>query len=83
MAVAFFGQPAPFVWWAFLLYLCLSFVGGTFAGAIGIGGVVLVPGMLLIGVDIKYAVSLELERWWQSVQRRQQNCLVVQPGVPD
>eukprot|EP00811_Abedinium_folium_P036491 NODE_9195_length_1440_cov_11.562833.p1 GENE.NODE_9195_length_1440_cov_11.562833~~NODE_9195_length_1440_cov_11.562833.p1 ORF type:complete len:362 (-),score=48.25 NODE_9195_length_1440_cov_11.562833:274-1359(-) len=60
MALAWLENPSPVEPVAFALYLLGCYVGALFVGAVGIGGVLVVPLMLVIGVDVRVAVSAAL-----------------------
>ena len=48
--LSFFAFPAPLVWWSFSLFTIGSLVSGFCIGVIGVGGVLLVPMLLLLQV---------------------------------
>lgn len=56
MAVVFFAVPDPLVPWSFVLYLLSTVLSGVFTGAVGIGGVLVVPLMLLLDVPVLVAL---------------------------
>lgn len=55
MAVALFVTPAPIVWWPFALLLLGCAASGAASGAVGIGGVFMMPLLLIVGADAKVA----------------------------
>ena len=56
MSVVFLA--APLAAWALAVYLCVCALSGVFIGATGIGGVLLVPCLLLLGVDVTVAMPV-------------------------
>lgn len=55
--IFFFSFPSPIVYWSFALVLVGTFVSGILIGSIGVGGVAIVPMLVLIAVDGKIAVT--------------------------
>lgn len=55
--VFFFGYPDPMEYWPLVLLMFGTFISGILIGSIGVGGVAIVPMLVLIGVDGKVAVT--------------------------
>ena len=48
LQVSFFEYPDPFVWWHIALFLLIGFLAAFAIGAVGLGGVIVLPTLLLL-----------------------------------
>jgi uncharacterized membrane protein YfcA len=46
--IFFFQYPNPFVWWQIALFAFAAFIGSAAIGAVGVGGAMIVPFMLML-----------------------------------
>jgi uncharacterized membrane protein YfcA len=56
--IFFFEYPNPFVWWQIALFALAAFIGSVAIGAVGVGGAMIVPFMLMLpGMDGPIAIG--------------------------